>query len=76
MAIIRIRQIHEMSEDDLRKRLAELKMELSKERAQIAVGGSPSNTGRVSETRKTMARILTELKQRKKKKEAKTTGSM
>ena len=76
MAIIKIKQIHEMSDDDLHKRLVELKMGLSKERAQIAVGGSPSNTGRVGETKRTIARIVTEMNQRKKKKEAKKAGSM
>jgi len=50
-----------MTHPDLINRLNELRLELAKERAQIAVGGSPSNPGRVKEIRKTIARILTEL---------------
>ena len=53
-----------MSHDDLIKRLDELKLELVKDRGQIAVGGSPSNPGRVKTLKKTIAKILTELKRR------------
>lgn len=54
-----------MTESDLLKRLDELKLELAKERGQIAIGGSPTNPGRIREIRKTIARILTEMKRRK-----------
>ena len=64
MAIIKKKQIKEMSHDDLIKRLSELKLELSKDKGQIAIGGSPSNPGRVKEVKKTIARILTEIKRR------------
>ncbi|MEM5804392.1 MAG: 50S ribosomal protein L29 [Candidatus Aenigmatarchaeota archaeon] len=64
MAIIRNRQLHELSEEDLMKRMSELRIGLAKERAQSAVGGSPSNTGKVKETRRTIAKIITELKKR------------
>jgi large subunit ribosomal protein L29 len=53
-----------MNDNDLRKRLNELRLELAKERSQIAIGGSPSNPGRVREIKKDIARILTELKRR------------
>jgi len=64
VAIIKKKQIKEMSHDDLIKRLSELKLELSKDKGQIAIGGSPSNPGRVKEVKKTIARILTEIKRR------------
>jgi large subunit ribosomal protein L29 len=51
-----------MTHPDLINRLNELKLELAKERGQIAVGGSASNPGKVKEIKKTIARILTELK--------------
>jgi large subunit ribosomal protein L29 len=54
----------EMSNDDLAKRLSELRLELAKEKSQIAIGGSASNPGRIKETKKTIARILTETKRR------------
>ena len=64
MAIIKKRQLKEMPNADLSNRLNELRLELVKEKSQIAVGGSPSNPGRVREIKKTIARILTEQKRR------------
>jgi large subunit ribosomal protein L29 len=64
MAIIKKKQLKQMSRPDLINRLNELRLELAKERGQIAVGGSPTNPGRVGEIKKTIARILTELKTR------------
>jgi len=53
-----------MTHDDIINRLNELKLELVKEKGQIAIGGSPSNSGRVKEIKKTIAKFLTELKRR------------
>ena len=64
MAIIKKKQLKEMSHDDMIIRLGELRLELSKDKGQIAIGGSPSNPGRVKEVRKTIAKLLTELKRR------------
>jgi large subunit ribosomal protein L29 len=64
VAIIKKKQIKEMSHDDLVNRLSEMKLELSKDRGQIAIGGSPSNPGRVKEVKKTIAKILTEINRR------------
>jgi len=69
MAIIKKKQLKEMTTPDLVNRYNELKLELSKERGQIAIGGSPTNPGRVKELRRTVAKILTEIKQREKKRE-------
>jgi large subunit ribosomal protein L29 len=55
-----------MTHPDLINRLNELRLELAKERGQIAVGGSPSNPGKIKEIKKTIARILTELKKAEK----------
>lgn len=74
MAIIRTREIPKMETREIRKRLAELKLELAKERGQISVGGSASNTGRVKEMRKTIARLLTQLNTMEKKKGGSDTG--
>lgn len=68
MAIIKKKQLKEMTTTDLINRYTELKLELSKERGQIAVGGTPTNPGRVKEIRKTIAKILTEIREREKKK--------
>lgn len=64
MAIIKKKQLRELSVEEIKKRLVELRLELSKDRAQIAVGGTPANPGRTREVCKTIARLLTELKKR------------
>ena len=51
-----------MSRPDLISRLSELRLELAKERGNIAIGGTPSNPGKIKEIKKTIVRILTELK--------------
>ena len=53
-----------MNDADIVNRLGELRLELAKDKGQIAIGGSPSNPGRVREVRKTIAKILTEQKRR------------
>jgi large subunit ribosomal protein L29 len=67
LAIIKKKQLKQMSKPDLATRLGELRLELAKERGQIAIGGTPSNTGRIRELRRTIAKILTEMKIKEKK---------
>ena len=67
LAILKKKQMKEMNNVDLLNRLSELRLELAKEKGQIAIGGSPSNPGRIKEIKKTIARILTELKRRREK---------
>jgi large subunit ribosomal protein L29 len=62
LAIIKKKQLKQMNNADLVKRLGELRLELAKERGQIAIGGTPSNPGRVREIRKTIAKVLTQMK--------------
>jgi large subunit ribosomal protein L29 len=64
LAIIKKKQMKEMSTADLSKRLGELRLELAKEKSQTAIGGSASNAGRIKEVKKTIARILTDTKRR------------
>lgn len=66
LAIIKKKQLKTLVHTDLLNRLNELKLELAKEKGQIKVGGSPSNPGKIKEIKKTIARILTELKKREK----------
>ena len=67
MAILKKRQMKELGKEDLHKRLGELRLELAKEKGQIAIGGTPTNTGKVKEIKRTIARLLTELDKRGKK---------
>ena len=59
MAIARTRELREMSPEDLSTKLAEVRSELSKERANIAMKGVPDSPGRVRALRRTVARIFT-----------------
>jgi large subunit ribosomal protein L29 len=85
MPILRIKEIRDLSPEDRKKRLRELQTELVRLRTMIKAGGAIENPARVSELRKTIARILTienepsppakeekkEAKQEEKKKERK-----
>ncbi|WP_456471961.1 50S ribosomal protein L29 [Methanocaldococcus sp.] len=66
MAIIRKSELRAMSNEDLKNKLIELKRELLKERAHKMASGAPLNPGRMRELRRTIARILTILNERKK----------
>lgn len=64
MVIIRNKEVKQLGPKDISKKVEELRMELAKENAQIAVGAAPKNPGRMSEIRKTIARLLTEARTR------------
>jgi large subunit ribosomal protein L29 len=54
-----------MSEKELDEKLRELKLELSKDIASSRVGGRVKNPGRIREIRRTIARIKTITKEKK-----------
>jgi large subunit ribosomal protein L29 len=68
MAIIKKKDLKNLSPDDLKNRLNELKKEMVKYNAQIAIGTIPKSPGQVRQTKKTIAKIETELKERETKK--------
>ena len=59
MTILRLREIDNMSSEDRSKKLVELRAELSRLRTMIRAGGAVENPARITELRKTIARILT-----------------
>lgn len=63
MAILRMREIREMKPDERRRKLEELRTELSRLRAMVRAGGSIQNPGRIRELRRTIARILTVMRE-------------
>lgn len=65
MAILRKKEIKNMSEKDMEKNINEFKLELAKEKANIAIGATVTSPGRIREIRKTIARIETVLTQRR-----------
>ena len=65
MSHIRSRDIETMSPEQREETLEELRDELLQLRAQQALGGSASNSGAYKQTRRSIARILTRIKQEK-----------
>ena len=63
VAILRPSEIRDMSIEEMRAKLRELRAELARERAVAAAGGSVENPGRIRELRRTIARILTIMKE-------------
>ena len=67
VAILRPDEIRDMSIDEMRAKLRELRTELARERSVAAAGGSLENPARIHELRRTIARILTIMKEVQKK---------
>jgi len=65
MAILRTEEIRDMSKDELKQEMTDLKKELVEERGQIEVGGFSENPGRIKEMKRTIARIKTVLNEEK-----------
>ncbi len=63
---MRIKDLRKLSDEDLEKRLKELKLELLKERGNIEMGGNIKNPGKIKIIRRDIARILTLKKEKKK----------
>ena len=59
MPILRVKEISEMSPEERRKKLNELRAELMRIKTMTKAGGSIENTSRIRELRKAIARILT-----------------
>ena len=59
MAILRTRDIRDMSLEERADELETLSTELVRERALTSAGGAPENPGRIGEIRRTIARIKT-----------------
>jgi len=63
--IARAKDLRAMPEADIRKKLADVKVELTRQRAKMSAGGAPENPGRLSLLRRTVARIVTIMQERK-----------
>ena len=64
MSLIRSRDIETMSPEKREEMLEELREELLQLRAQLALGGSVSNSGAYKQTRRSIARMLTRINQK------------
>lgn len=59
MAILRMKEIRNMSREEREKKLAELRSELARLRTMVKAGGAVEKPARINEIRRTIARILT-----------------
>ncbi|MDO8480643.1 MAG: 50S ribosomal protein L29 [Nanoarchaeota archaeon] len=62
---MKTRDLKALSTEELNKKLSELKFELIKANSQVASGSAPKNPGMIRQMRRTVARILTFIHQRK-----------
>ena len=65
MAIARAKELRQKSEEELKQMLSEYRAELRRLKAQTSAGVRPENPGRVRELKRTIARILTILEEKK-----------
>lgn len=56
---LRAKEIREMSDEERRKKLAELRRELMHELGVSAMGGAPPSPGKIRSLKRQIARILT-----------------
>ncbi len=60
-----VKALRELGDADLKVRLAELKKELMKLNAQVAIGTIPKSPGIIRKSKRAIARILTLMNQRR-----------
>ena len=65
MSHISSKEIDEMNQEQRESTLGELRDEMLQLRSQQALGGSSSNSGAYKQTRRSIARLLTKMKQEK-----------
>ncbi|NYZ76561.1 50S ribosomal protein L29 [Candidatus Micrarchaeota archaeon] len=65
MPILRVNELRSMENATLKSKLSELRNELRIDKGSVASGGKASNPGRMKELRKSIARILTVLREKK-----------
>ncbi|MFQ6013151.1 MAG: 50S ribosomal protein L29 [Thermoplasmata archaeon] len=61
MALLRTREIREMTAEEQRSRLKDLRDELMYERGVAAMGGAPPSPGKIRALRRNISRLLTVL---------------
>ena len=59
MAILRIKDIRDMSSDQRTAKINEFRTELARLKTMVAAGGSIDNPSQIRQLRKTIARLLT-----------------
>jgi len=66
---LRIKELRKLKDEDIVKKLNELKLELLKERGNVEMGGNVKNPGKIKVIRRDIARILTLKREKEKRNE-------
>ena len=64
MTLLRMRELRSLSDEDLRRKIADAENDLLRERGVAAMGGAPPSPGRMRALRTNVARALTVLNER------------
>ena len=65
MAILRARDVQQLSEVELQEQMDKLRMELIQHYGKVSAGGATENPGHIGELRRTIARLMTEQNRRR-----------
>jgi large subunit ribosomal protein L29 len=65
MALLRAREVQQLSEVELQEQMEKLRMELVQHYGKVSAGGATENPGHIGEIRRTIARLMTEQNRRR-----------
>jgi large subunit ribosomal protein L29 len=65
MAILRARDVQQLSDVELQEQMEKLRMELVQHYGKVSAGGATENPGHIGELRRTIARLKTEQNRRR-----------
>jgi large subunit ribosomal protein L29 len=65
MALLRAREVRQLSEVELQEQMEKLRMELVQHYGKVSAGGATENPGHIGELRRTIARLKTEQNRRR-----------
>ncbi|HET6580539.1 MAG TPA: 50S ribosomal protein L29 [Methanoregula sp.] len=65
MAILRARDVQQLSDVELQEQMEKLRMELVQHYGKVSAGGATENPGHIGELRRTIARLITEQNHRR-----------
>ena len=65
MAILRSRDVQQLSDVELQEQMEKLRMELVQHYGKVSAGGATENPGHIGELRRTIARLMTEQNRRR-----------
>jgi large subunit ribosomal protein L29 len=65
MAILRSRDVQQLSDVELQEQMEKLRMELVQHYGKVSAGGATENPGHIGELRRTIARLITEQNRRR-----------